>query len=354
MGFVVKRLAYKARKWKIQFESRKNNLRQTKDIPEEEYLTLGFFSSMTIDQVKERVSLLNKQEHIKRIQEKRLTIKERILKEDVTLDLHFPEIILDEFERIFVTKDKMKSHWRAAQRIIVKLNIQPKDWNYHKDLFYKEFIKNNFSYSYVQKLLYITNKYGEYLSRKQQTYFEHIPFPTGNQKERIIDNHYDEKGQTSSSALTPELLESIRSNLKPEQYNWLYLATRLGTRPNETDMLLKDSSPSTWWIENNVLWLYQSKLTSIPKPKRYKPIPLQFEDQKICVDIINNKNFKRPLNKVLKHYLNGKFTCYGPRKSFVDTMLDRGVSLEAAAQRLGHTNIQITWKIYKDKKKILY
>ena len=95
--------------------------------------------------------------------------------------------------------------------------------------------------------------------------------------------------------------------------------------------------------------VYQTKLSSLSKDKRWKPIPLYFTEQKEAFKIIKSGQFKRPLNKTIQRLMDGQIETYSPRKGFVDLMLERGFALEDISTFLGHADINMTWRHYKDK-----
>jgi hypothetical protein len=352
MGYRVKKLPYLKRSWKIQYQSRVNG-RKDRDIPEGQYLSLGFSSSMSFDEAKARCQQLNAMEHLKRIQEKRNVIEERLKEEDIKVNSLLPQLFLIEFEKLYIHEEKQVIHWRTAKKLLVDLNIPIEDWSFKKELFYRRFEDDAYSYSYVQKLIHILNRWGKFISYKQKSYFEPIPLPRNREKERIIDTFLDEKGCQASDPLTPEQLESKKDCFSIEHYNWLFISVWLGLRPIEIDRLLKPSSKTTWYLDNNILWVYQSKLSGIARDKRLKPIPLKYPEQLRVIPLLTSKTFKRPLNKTLQRYFTERTTCYAGRKGFTDLMLQLGNSLEAISMWLGHKNIDRTWKSYKDKNKVL-
>lgn len=361
MSYSVLKSGSKNKVWRLNYRQSVGSVRISRHIPESSYLNIGFHPSMTIEQAKERAKQLNAQKELKRRQEKRNSIDSRFKEESLKLNASLPEYLVKEFELLYIDNNTSKKviHWRTTKKIMVDLSIPLEDWSFHKEKFYRYFEARNYSYDYVQKLLYMFNKWGQFVSYKQKSFFTRIPLPRSTEKERINDNHFQEKGSTKSEALTIQLLQSKKHLFNEVNYNWLYLTLWCGLRPIECDNLLKAPSKTTWELlvddvnGINVLWVYQSKLTGIPKNKRLKPIPFKYVEQEKCIAIINSKQFKRPLNKTIKKHFNGQYTCYTGRKGFVDLMLERGFSLESISQWLGHSNINRTWSTYKDKNKVL-
>lgn len=354
MGYLVRKLSYKNRSWKVQFDQFINGKRRAVDLKEEDYVRLGLHYKMTVEEAKSVCKQLNSQLHLKRIEQKRIKISKRLDEETIKINSHFSEIHLTEFESMYISKvNKFEMHWRTAKKIIVELGIDPSDWCFYKDRFYEYFRTKNYSDSYAQKLISALNRWGKYISYKKKSYFEELPFLGGRERQKVIDNYYMNKKSKASISLLPELLESNKSKLKEANYNWLYLSVWLGLRPSEVDNLQKEPGEMTWYFRDGVMWVYQTKLTGISRDKRLKPIPLKYPEQRACIEIIQSKNFKRPLVKVIRNHLGDSLTCYGGRKGFTDLMLSRGNSLEAISQWLGHTTIDRTWKTYKNKKQVL-
>jgi hypothetical protein len=359
MGYRIKKLPYKRRSWKLQFISYKNNQVKIQDIAETDYLSIGFKPSMSLEEAIERKNQLNARAHNKFHEEKRAAILTRLKAEKS--ELNFPQTLVREFESnlsLGQKDNKIFSHWRAAQRVIAELDLEPVNWFKNSARFYAKFVQKTWSLSYTDKVLGLINKWGDFVTEHYGQRFKPIPYPTGTWQQRILDTYFDKNGGMESLPLRPEQLESAKSTLKPEHYNWLYLSIWLGLRPSEIDQLLLPSSSNTWWIETRpngtILWLYQTKLTSISRNKRAKPIPLIFAEQQQTITIINSGKFKRPLTKTLKHHIGPKYTCYAGRKGFVDLMLGRGRKLEEISIWLGHQSIERTWRNYKNKQLVSF
>lgn len=350
MGYIVKKLKGK-RTWKVQYQTYKGG-RRAKDIREDDYQRIGLHSRMDYNEAQQTCKKLNAQETLKTLQEKRTRISERIREDDLILNAFLPTPLLDEFEQSFIDTKTKVSHWRTAKKLMVEIKLDVSDWNFHRLKWFKLFGLNSFSLDYVQKLTHTLNKWGKFVSYKQRTFFEPIPTPTGIDRQRIIDAYEDIGLTKESQPISPDQLVA-RTELTDLARNWITLSIWFGLRPSEVDSLLKPSSPKTWKLEDNVIWIYQSKLSGVSSKDRWKPIPIKYEEQLACLVIINSGNFKRPLNKTLKKYFNSQTTCYAGRKGFVDLMLSKGNSLEAISMWLGHKSLDRTWQNYKDKKIVL-
>ena len=78
-------------------------------------------------------------------------------------------------------------------------------------------------------------------------------------------------------------------------------------------------------------------------------MPLIYDEQKFALRIIQSQNFERPSVKTIKKYLGPQISRYGGRKGFVDLMLEKGHSLEAISQWMGHSTVGRTWRSYKER-----
>ena len=139
--------------------------------------------------------------------------------------------------------------------------------------------------------------------------------------------------------------------MQDQNYNWLYLSVWLGLRPREIDQLHDQGLYRLQKLSENsaLLWVYQTKLISVPPRYRWKLIPMVFAGQTEAVRIIESGQFKRPLNKTVRHHFGRFTTLYGGRKGFTDLMLDHQQQLENISQWMGHSSIERTWRNYKSR-----
>jgi hypothetical protein len=345
--------------WKVQFEDRTEGKRRTKDIRKDTWGPLGFRSDMTYAEACQIRDSLNAQEALKTRQRARNRIEARIAEEAEVECALLPQIHTDEFRRRYLLSGqeqnpKTESYWRAAKKMIRKLQIDPEEWFELKHLFYAYFAKNKISPSYMTKVLRIANLWGHFYCRKHKKAFLQIPSPRGAEAQRIADSFFDaSEGGEDSGPLTPELLEVAQSKLtNPAHYNWLYLSVWFGLRPEEVDHVKNETR--TRIVQNGKtteLHVYQSKLASVARSKRWKIIPCKEKEQLAGLEIIRTAPIKRPLNKTLRLWVDKDVTCYGGRKNFTDLMLDRGHKFEDISMWMGHATIERTWRNYKDRQR---
>jgi hypothetical protein len=180
-----------------------------------------------------------------------------------------------------------------------------------------------------------------------------LPVPRGKEKEGILQTYFQKQGRhvCASDPITPPQLEGVRSKLKEEHYNWLYLSVWLGLRPMEIDQLHDQSLFRLQKLSENsgLLWVFQTQLVSVPPRYRWKMIPMVFEGQADAMKTIESGCFKRPLNKTVRHHFGKHTTLYGGRKGFTDLMLGHQQQLENISQWMGHSTIERTWRNYKSR-----
>jgi hypothetical protein len=174
VGYKIKRLPYKKRTWKVQYQSYVGGYKTT-DIPESSWPSLGFNKEMTVEQADAVKDKLNAKEHLERHSERRVNILTRLKTEQIEHTAYLNKIDVEEFEagtlfgRSHSKRNKTESHWRAAKRVIISLKIEPSDWAYKKEAFFDYFSSNKWSLSYVQKVISVLNKWGLYLQRNYRT-----------------------------------------------------------------------------------------------------------------------------------------------------------------------------------------
>jgi integrase len=171
----------------------------------------------------------------------------------------------------------------------------------------------------------------------------------------LIDIYYQKENSRSyrSQPLTSVLLDKAKDKIQSKQFNWLFLSIWFGLRPQEIDNL---KNKDFWRVESasskkKVLWVFQTKIISLPPEDRWKPIPIIYHQQKFALKIIESGNFERPVVKTVRKHISQNIGLYGGRKGFVDLMLEKGHSLESISQWMGHSTIGRTWRSYKNKRR---
>jgi len=376
MGYYVRALLWKKSSplWKLQFVSYKKchaaassavKPKKEWDIPPRQWATLGFTPSMDIKCARTRASQLNAQVKIKADEERRCQVDHAAGLFERETQAKFPDLFKREFETRFIIGRAERAHcrgamahWRGAQKAIMNLRIEPSAWHDGVYDIYDYFCHRRYSLSYTGKILRFMNLWGFFICRKLGFPFLPVARPRGYERRRILDAYYAKRKTRNSGSLPlkPGQLESKKLNLKPEQYNWLYLSVWLGLCPIEVDQM-KDKCNVT--IEKmpdgiSVLWIYQTKLVSIPPHHRWKPIPLIMPEQQCIPGLVRRGEFVRPLVKTLRAHFGLQTTLYGGRKGFTDLMLARGQSLENISQWMGHSSIERTWRHYKDRLVVHY
>lgn len=372
MGYYIRKLKTKNQnpRWKVQFISYKKQYtgqsnakkpRKDWDISKRRWIALGFKDSMSLEQARARARQINAKIEMRRQEERRKQIEEEqfVLEQKFTAAL--PDIYKEEFEQRYLVgryknpgwQKRFLTCWRATQRMLTELQIDPVDWNEDAHLFDDYFQKKSYSFSYIKKILLVTNLWGHFLSRRLGQNFMRIPSPRGTEKARLLDAYFGKRDHrlTPSDPITPRQLAQAKHKFKKEQYNWLYLSVWLGLRPQEVDQL---KNPQMVRLQNSTegtptLWIYQTKLVSVPHRYRWKLIPIIFKEQKKALHIVRSKNFQRPIVRTVKKHFGAHTTLYGGRKGFTDLMLSHQQNLFHISQWMGHSSIERTWKNYKSR-----
>ena len=151
MGYYVRKLANRKTepKWKIQYVSFKkaDTVGSTTKYPKKEWdiskdrqNNLGFYKYMTLGEAKTRAKQLNAQLDVKRQEEKLIKIQHKNQKFQKRFDSALPEEFVADFEKRFIRKrdsevdsgkrrtSRAMQVWRAAQKMIVSVAVEPTDW----------------------------------------------------------------------------------------------------------------------------------------------------------------------------------------------------------------------------------
>lgn len=348
--------------WRVLEEVWTDGVRTHKTVPKESYYALGINPIASLEEVRLRITQLNKSKSLERI----TTASRRVLKAVLVESVFFPEADCNEFvELIKVTSfgsmlhtEKLISHFQYIQKLINHLKIEPVDYFENKDLIYRYFMEKKNSLDYTKKLLRILNMWGKFICKKRGQYCEIVPMPKGQIRYAINDAYTaSETFRGESDPLTQDTLDSVKQQITvPGNYEWLFISIWFGLRPSEIDSLkiLKNYRISTDDKGTRVLWVYQSKLTGIDPKKRWKGIPLLYPEQSTALEYILAGAFKKPIHKTMRKLFIENITLYGGRKNFEDMMIAKGHRLEHISGWMGHQNIQTTWGKYRNKRSVGY
>jgi hypothetical protein len=362
MGFFVR--ASKRHTFRV-IEEKWTPRREAKAVPRETYPLLGFNYSFTLEEAQARAKQINLQNSVDK--SKAVGAARRLEHESKVSTAFLPRkyvtSFLDEINETYLeNKSRLETilkHWAAAELLISKLELDPKNFFQERNRIFNFYKMKSWSPDYIKRITRILNLWGGHYCRKNNLFYQSIPKLSTHQSQKLVDLREDKK-EISRAALSLEWtdLKNVKSkfvtNNLESNWNWLFIGLWFGLRPIEIDNLKKKK---LWEItfdkEHNlkVLKVYQTKLTNLPKDKRWKTIPIYFKEQKEAADLIEQQNFKRPLNKTHERYFDKKVETYSPRKGFTDLMLERGFELEDISNFLGHANIEMTWRHYKNKQK---
>lgn len=319
------------------------------------YPELGFQLNWTLEQARERCKKLNKEKTLAQNQARKAA--SRLVSLQSLDEILFPEERVKLFSKRLENENegsenhlkKMNSHFLKIQKLCKDLQILPHDYKDNEKLIYKWFARNKVSLDYTQKLIALLNRWGTFTSKADGRYFEPLSPVKGISREKIREAHEDKTGvRTESKPITPTLLESKKSIMPEISYNFLFITVWFGLRPSEVtkiDKVVTNANDDG----TEFLIVYQSKLASVEKSKRFKAIPILFDEQKKALEILKSGNYKAPIYKKMTDFFGSGYGLYGGRKGFTDLMLSKGYAIEDISLWLGHTSIETTWTHYKNK-----
>lgn len=209
---------------------------------------------MTLTEAKTRAKQLNAQLDVKRKEEKLIKIQHKSQNFQKRFDSVLPDEFVAEFEKRFIRKrdsevengkrrtSRAMQVWKAAQKMIVSIEVEPTDWYFSTYENYDYFHSKKYSLRYIQSIIKIANLSGFYFCKVTGRAFLAIPTPKGYERARLIDAYYSktEFCRKPSLPLEPENLYSSKEKIKIKQFNWLYLSVWFGLRPQEVDNLKED------------------------------------------------------------------------------------------------------------------
>lgn len=378
MGYYVKSIPWKQSlpKWKVQFisfkktdtaHSRAKKPKREWDIKKDRWGSLGFYDLLTLGEARARAKQLNADQFIKRQEARIKKIHEDQKLKQLSYDSVLPQEFADEFELRFiisrVNSQNLKAGrrnrayvlWRAAQKLIVAIRLEPSEWFYHATQIYDYFHQHKYSVRYAQCVLKMANLWGFYFCKKMNRPFLPVAAPRGYERQRIIEANYEKTKGVSRASLpvSPAELSATREQINEPNFNWIFISVWLGLRPQEIDNLKKSDH---WRVEilgngRKVFWVFQTKIVVLPKEDRWKPIPIVFSEQEKAFEMVTSGIFARPLTKTLTKHFGEGVTCYAGRKGFTDLMLSKNQSLENISIWMGHSSLSRTWRSYKQRRK---
>lgn len=350
--------------WIAVIQEYKQGQKNQRSLKDEEYQVFGLNRLWSVDEARQQIQRLNKLNKVDTLKKSRAAQHASLLK--IQSSLYIDESLASKFQEYLIEnilagdmeragKNKILIHWQSAQKIINTLQLLPAHYSQNSGRFVNYFVKKEFSVDYSSKLLKIINHFGEFCAQFQNQFYKPIKM-NRNQVQQVRDKYLNSQTYRGpSDRLTPEALEAKKSQLPDAHYRWLYISVWLGLRPSEIDGLNAKKFGFKVEVDKRhkvqVIHVYQSKLKSVAEEKRWKFIPLLFEEQNKILEFLKLP-LKRPLNKTLKGIFGPSVRCYAGRKNFTDLMLDRGRKIEEVSSWLGHATIDTTWKFYKDRDKL--
>jgi hypothetical protein len=345
---VIKVVRQQGPQFKVLFERWVNKTRQYSAINRRDWPRHGFLESMTLEQAKQHMVTLNAREKIHRQEAKRQACLAREKDTRAEQSAYFPDELLREFEEHkLVPSRKGKIYWGKAKKIMTAVALSPERWGDYPEKFYREFVAQRMSMSYVRDVLPRINKWGAFYCRKLGLSFEVVPSPNRAWAGTIAEANFEAgstRGNIESDPITPEQLKG----LDEDELRWLRWTVWFGLRPSEVDLLANTTGPKTWHIGKDRLWIFQPKLKGVKLKDRTKAILIFHEEQKRLIEELG-KSLKRPTRKRFLKVFQPTQTLYGGRKGFVALMKSLGRGFEEVSAWLGHQNINRTYQSYFDR-----
>lgn len=346
--------------WSLMEQWFKDGKREQKTVPKDAYSNFGLSPTNTLEEARARVSNLNKKKSIDahkaagaaRRAEFEASVSAVFM--DPTQAAEFKRRLID--SSFSKSDKKLISHWHTIQKVITELQLEPHEFADEGNRILKLFRSRRYSPDYIQKLIRVLNLFGSFVCKGQGRHYEPIQKPRGHVRESLADAYQSKEGSRAggSKPLTPKLLTDKKSEFTvPGQYEWVFVSFWFGLRPIEV-------TSKDWKVEvepdgTQILWVYQSKLTSVPKDRRWKLIPILYEEQKQALAFLQLGSVKRPLCKTIVSIFGKGFGLYAGRKGFADEMEKvRKHSIVHVSTWLGHATLDRTMKNYRNRLKANY
>jgi len=343
--------------WRVVFNNWTKSVREQTSVKVSDYIHIGLRPEMAYDEAKSVVRSYNAGKAAESRELRILKTRDRLRDEQATLSAYFPAPLLAAFELELPPDGKTRSYWRAAQRVIAHIKIEPPDWRRRAETIYHYLEERETSLSYTKKIIGLMNRWGEFWAYKTGRPFLPLKPPTGKWFFRI-ENAYrrSSKPEREAAPISPGDLETARSKLKPEHYNFFFITLWLGLRPHELHNTRKGEGKN-WFIEKQegleVLAIYQTKIeTKVVEHLRWKRIPLLFQEQRAAVDCIRRGAWAQPLNKTGALHIKEGVKGYSGRNGFEPLMHSLGRSFMEISIWLGHTSPRTTFQNYREEGRV--
>jgi integrase len=342
--------------WRVLEQWTVNGAVKEKTVPIAAYKALGFNPDMSRAEATQRASQLNTIKSLDASAAVGAARRVKIIKPKID-SIYLPANYVSEFELHLESNTMgttnhariLKIRWGRVQMLISELQIEPHTYSDNSVRIHKHLRDLRYSPDYCNKLISILNKWGLFICKKQGRFYEPVENARGQLLQQIAESYSESRFYRAggSPPLTPNLIKIFEEKLPAAQVAWLKLSLWFGLRPGEVTAF---SNPARTEIYDTHIRVYQPKLVSLPKPKRWKTIPLGEPEQIQAIEYYKLYGLKRPLAKTLKRHADlPNITCYAGRKGFADLMLQRGHSFINISLWMGHQTVDRTWKNYKLK-----
>lgn len=356
MGFHVRK---HRNTWRVIATTYANGGKSEKHVVQEDYARLGVSKTMSIEEARAAVRALNARDRLEKRELRRQNVSKAQAEGALIKSAYLPGALLEEFERELAAdgNPKLMPRWNRAKKLIVDTGLDYTQHFAYRAKIYAYLADQQLSAYYARDIIAVMNRWGRFRGRKATNMYEELPVPKSTHLQRIKAAYKQRRGQgNESDPITPAMLESARSRLKPAQYNWLLASVWFGLRPGEVDRLSTSGRDEFWKVVvqqgHQCLMVFQTKLGGIDEDQRWKTIPVITPQQRRVIGMIEDGvPMKRPLVKTIKAHLSDTCTCYGGRKGFYHLMTaSYGQEPGAISFWLGHKDLATTAKKYADSR----
>ena len=342
--------------WSLYEEIWTEGKRKQVAVPAMAYPKVGIDPTLTVAAARARIKQVNKERKVDRSQAS--ASARRVALIGHFDGVFFPQNYIEQFtERVKSASAgneahvrKLFSHFNFVQAMIKEVRVEPK--NYAEDVhkFYQYMIGRQCSVDYAKKIIQMLNMWGRFVAKQQGSFFEQAPMPPRKFRSSLAKAQRNKKGvRRESERLTTTLLAELKGALNGRRYRWLYISLWLGLRPIEVDQLAAEGLTLDQHDDGvDVLVVNQTKIEGEEEADSLKYIPLLFPEQRQAVAWLKAADIERPESKELQTLTGLTIDVYCARKGFVDLMQSLGQQVEHASIWMGHKDIKMTLKHYKN------
>lgn len=354
--------------WRLIVEDYTGEGRKSRYPKPTEYGQYGLSPNDPIEVAKGKLKTLNASAKVKRWNEHKAKISERVKQDGIRESAYLPKGLYQGFITWLCKRrmwkevpEKTQSNLACMRKLVRDLDLHPSEWPSEPEKIYQWFIDRSYSVSYVDKVAPLLDAYGYYYCLQFQKPYLKLPKPSGPILQRIEEAYYEKNhGQTKASEPIGLSKMDQLEDLGDEQVRWMRISVLFGPRPIEIDRLTLKHRGKYWDVRTDengtpILSIFQTKLRRLEPARRWKNIPCLLPDQKKLIEEIEaGKPIKRPYSKTLQARLGYGHRLYGGRKNFEDLMKTLGQDDINVSRWLGHRSMKRTDDHYRKVGRVDY